>query len=61
MKSMLMTEAYNHAEELRTSLEADMEIMESLEALLLLEEQVDRKVEKRTKTVVKHLQYRKTA
>lgn len=56
-----MTEAYNHAEELRTSLEADMEIMESLEALLLLEEQVDRKVEKRTKTVVKHLQYRKTA
>jgi len=56
-----MTEAYNHAEELRTSLEADLEIMESLEALMLLEEQIEEKVEKQKKTVVKHLHYRRTA
>ena len=61
MRSLLMTEAYNHAEELRTSLEADLEIMESLEALMLLEEQIEEKVEKQKKTVVKHLHYRRTA
>ncbi len=62
MRSLLMTDAYNDAEQLRNSLETDLEIMESLEALMLLEEQMDKKVEKRKKkAVVKHLHYRRTA
>jgi hypothetical protein len=57
-----MTEAYNYAEELRTSLEADLEIMESFEKLVELEEQVQKNVSaKEKKTVVKHLHYRRTA
>lgn len=61
MRSVLMTNEYNHAEQLRTSLEADLEIMESLQALMLLEEQVETKMKKQKKNVVKHLHYRKTA
>jgi hypothetical protein len=62
MRSLLMTEANNHAEELRTSLEADLEIMESFEKLMELEEQVADKMEKKgKKAVVKHLHYRRTA
>jgi hypothetical protein len=61
MRSLLMTEAYNHAEELRTSLEADLEIMESFEKLMELDAQIEAKVEKKRKAVVKHLHYRRTA
>lgn len=61
MRSLLMTEAYNHAEELRASLEADLEIVESFEKLMELEEQIEEKVEKKKKGVVKHLHYRRTA
>jgi hypothetical protein len=62
MKSLLMTDAYNNAEQLKASLEADLEIMECFEKLMELEEKVQKKaLAKEKKTEVKHLHYRKTA
>jgi hypothetical protein len=62
MKSLLMTDAYNNAQELKASLEADLEIMECFEKLMELEMQVQHKVStKGKKTEVNHLHYRKTA
>jgi hypothetical protein len=61
MKSLLMTDAYNNAEQLKASLEADLEIMECFEKLMELEEQVQQKISTKEKKKVKHLHYRKTA
>ncbi|OKS85996.1 hypothetical protein [Mucilaginibacter polytrichastri] len=61
MKSLLMTDAYNNAEELKASLEADLEIMASFEKLMELEEQVEQKVAGKKKGTVSQMPYRRTA
>ena len=61
MKSLLMTDAYNNAEQLKASLEADLEIIGCFEKLMELEQQVQKNIStKEKKSEVKHLHYRRT-
>ncbi|NCD71775.1 hypothetical protein [Mucilaginibacter agri] len=61
MRSFLMTDAYNDAQNLKASLEADLEIIAAFEELMNLEEQQEEKAAEKKKTVVKNLHYRRTA
>lgn len=61
MRSFLMTDAYNSAQILKATLEADLEIVAAFEALIEMDEQQEEKVAEQKKVPVKHLHYRRTA